>query len=43
MAAGYRWDRLDGLGETGGKEGEEKREVLHEREAQDGGREEVCP
>lgn len=31
MAAGYWWDRLDGLGEVGGKE-EQKREVLHERE-----------
>lgn len=42
MAAGYWWDRLDGLGEVGGKE-EQKREVLHAREAQDGGREEACP
>lgn len=42
MAAGYWWDRLHGQGEVGGKE-EQKREVLHERGAQDGGREEACP
>lgn len=44
MTAGCReWGMLGELGEGGGKEGEQKRELIQKGEVHDGGKEEVCP